>query len=201
MSGTKRQSRTSRQRCTPSPVCFVVEDSAHTYETTLAALGSFARFVPQGGFFVVEDGCVDIEEMRLAPDWPRGVLPAMRCSGCGRAKDGVSRSAAIWSCTASLAILGAFCSVSAERAACGPAGSEWSRTRVRGRRELAEDRLRYAGPAVRSQPKRKRRIGWQDFFSGSRRSTAIAPSRRRSRPRCRTGAPATRFIWGTRQSA
>ena len=61
----------------PSPVCFVVEDSAHTYETTLAALGSFARFVPQGGFFVVEDGCVDIEEMRLAPDWPRGVLPAI----------------------------------------------------------------------------------------------------------------------------
>lgn len=57
--------------------CFVVEDSAHTYETTLRALESFAHFVPKGGFFVVEDGCVDIEAMRLAPDWPRGVLPAI----------------------------------------------------------------------------------------------------------------------------
>jgi len=60
-----------------NPVCFVVEDSAHTYESTSAALGSFARFVPPEGFFVVEDGCVDIEEMRLDPDWPRGVLPAI----------------------------------------------------------------------------------------------------------------------------
>jgi len=58
-------------------VCFVVEDSAHTYETTSAALRSFARFVPRKGFFVVEDGCVDVEEMRLDPDWPRGVLPAI----------------------------------------------------------------------------------------------------------------------------
>ena len=57
--------------------CFVVEDSAHTYETTSAALGSFARFVPREGFFVVEDGCVDIEAMRLETDWPRGVLPAI----------------------------------------------------------------------------------------------------------------------------
>jgi len=62
----------------PDPLCFVVEDSAHTYETTLAALRSFARLVPEGGFFVVEDGCVDVEEMRLAPDWPRGVLPAIK---------------------------------------------------------------------------------------------------------------------------
>jgi cephalosporin hydroxylase len=58
--------------------CLVVEDSAHTYETTAAALRGFARFVPLGGYFVVEDGCVDIEEMRLSDDWPRGVLPAMR---------------------------------------------------------------------------------------------------------------------------
>jgi cephalosporin hydroxylase len=61
----------------PSPACFVIEDSAHTYKTTLAALEGFARFVPQNGYFVVEDGCVDIEEMRQAPDWPRGVLPAI----------------------------------------------------------------------------------------------------------------------------
>ena len=26
---------------------------------------------------MVEDGCVDIEAMRLEPDWPRGVLPAI----------------------------------------------------------------------------------------------------------------------------
>jgi len=56
----------------------VVEDSAHTYETTAAALRGFARFVPVGGFFVVEDGCVDVEEMRASEDWPRGVLPALR---------------------------------------------------------------------------------------------------------------------------
>jgi len=57
--------------------CFVVEDSAHTYVTTRAALDGFARFVPPAGFFVVEDGCVDIEEMRTDRAWPRGVLPAL----------------------------------------------------------------------------------------------------------------------------
>ena len=57
--------------------CLVVEDSAHVYETTRAALEGFARLVPPGGFFVVEDGCVDVEELRLSPDWPRGVLPAL----------------------------------------------------------------------------------------------------------------------------
>lgn len=58
--------------------CFVVEDSAHTYETTWAALNGFSRLVPAGGYFVVEDGCVDIEEMRASDDWPRGVLAALR---------------------------------------------------------------------------------------------------------------------------
>jgi cephalosporin hydroxylase len=57
--------------------CLVIEDSAHVYETTLAALEGFTRFVQPGGFFVVEDGCVDIDELRLKPDWPRGVLPAL----------------------------------------------------------------------------------------------------------------------------
>lgn len=56
--------------------CLVVEDSAHVYETTYAALAGFHPFVLPGGFFVVEDGCVDVEELRL-PDWPRGVLPAL----------------------------------------------------------------------------------------------------------------------------
>jgi cephalosporin hydroxylase len=57
--------------------CMVVEDTAHVYETTRAALDGFHRFVPRGGFFVVEDGCVDVEEMRPSEDWPRGVLPAI----------------------------------------------------------------------------------------------------------------------------
>ncbi len=58
--------------------CLVIEDSAHVYDTTWAALSGFAAFVPPGGFFVVEDGCTDVEEMRLAENWPRGVLPAVR---------------------------------------------------------------------------------------------------------------------------
>jgi cephalosporin hydroxylase len=57
--------------------CFVVEDSAHTYETTRAALDGFATLIAPGGFLMVEDGCVDVEPMRLEADWPRGVLPAL----------------------------------------------------------------------------------------------------------------------------
>jgi cephalosporin hydroxylase len=56
---------------------FVIEDSAHVYATTRAALDGFAALVPVGGFMVVEDGCVDIEELRISEDWPRGVLPAL----------------------------------------------------------------------------------------------------------------------------
>lgn len=62
----------------PDASCLVIDDSAHTRETTAAALRGFASLVKPGGFFVVEDGCVDIEEMRIHPDWPRGVLPAIR---------------------------------------------------------------------------------------------------------------------------
>jgi cephalosporin hydroxylase len=57
--------------------CLVIDDSAHTYDSTLGALRGFAGLVQPGGFFVVEDGSVDIEEMRIHPDWPRGVLPAI----------------------------------------------------------------------------------------------------------------------------
>lgn len=57
--------------------CLVVEDSAHTYATTIAALTGFSRFVAPGGFFIVEDGCVDVDAMRLEASWPRGVLPAV----------------------------------------------------------------------------------------------------------------------------
>lgn len=58
--------------------CFVIEDSAHVYDTTLAALRGFAHLVPLGGFFVVEDGVVDVPELRSRADWPQGVLPAVR---------------------------------------------------------------------------------------------------------------------------
>jgi cephalosporin hydroxylase len=61
----------------PAARCLVVEDSAHTYDTTYMALQGFARFVAPGGWFVVEDGCVDLEPLRRTPDDPRGVLPAI----------------------------------------------------------------------------------------------------------------------------
>lgn len=61
----------------PGSSCLVIEDSAHVYETTLAALNAFSDLVRPGGYFVVEDGCVDVEELRVHPDWPRGVLPAV----------------------------------------------------------------------------------------------------------------------------
>lgn len=57
--------------------CLVVEDSAHVYDTTLAALQLYGDLVPPGGYFVVEDGIVDDEELRLAENWPRGVIPAV----------------------------------------------------------------------------------------------------------------------------
>jgi cephalosporin hydroxylase len=61
----------------PAGRCLVIEDAAHVYETTMAALRGFARFVHPGGFFVVEDGYVDLPELRVDDDWPRGVLPAV----------------------------------------------------------------------------------------------------------------------------
>jgi cephalosporin hydroxylase len=62
----------------PGTPAFVVEDSAHVYETTHAALTNLSGFVEPGGYFVVEDGSVDIEELRPHDGWPRGVLPAIR---------------------------------------------------------------------------------------------------------------------------
>ena len=58
--------------------CLVVEDAAHVSETTRAGLELYSDLVQPDGFYVVEDGCVDIERMRLSPDWPRGVLPALQ---------------------------------------------------------------------------------------------------------------------------
>lgn len=56
--------------------CLVVEDTLHDYTTTAAALRNFARFVPEGGFFVVEDGIVDDPDLR-PPGMPGGVVPAV----------------------------------------------------------------------------------------------------------------------------
>jgi cephalosporin hydroxylase len=66
-----------RSMICPGARCLVVEDSAHVYETSLAALRGFADFVPVGGWFVVEDGCVDVDALRPTNDWPRGVQPAI----------------------------------------------------------------------------------------------------------------------------
>jgi cephalosporin hydroxylase len=66
-----------RSLVAPGTRCLVVEDSLHTYETTSAALHGFAPLVEPGCYLVVEDGCVDVEEMRLSSDWPRGVIPAV----------------------------------------------------------------------------------------------------------------------------
>jgi cephalosporin hydroxylase len=52
----------------PLARCLIVEDAAHTGEVTRATLDALAHLVPKGGFFVVEDGHVDIE--RLHPDGP-----------------------------------------------------------------------------------------------------------------------------------
>jgi cephalosporin hydroxylase len=44
---------------------FIVEDTAHTYETTTAALKGFSPLVPKGGYLVIEDGVVDVESLRI----------------------------------------------------------------------------------------------------------------------------------------
>jgi len=61
----------------PDARCLVVEDTLHAYRTTRAALDGFARFVPPGGYFVVEDGIVDVPELRPDKDLGTGVLPAV----------------------------------------------------------------------------------------------------------------------------
>jgi cephalosporin hydroxylase len=63
---------------TPDARPFVIDDSLHTYDTTYAALEGFTAFVPLGGYFVVEDTCVDVERLRIQDDWPRGAAIALR---------------------------------------------------------------------------------------------------------------------------
>jgi cephalosporin hydroxylase len=52
--------------------CLVTEDSAHIGATTAAALKGFARFVPFGGWFVVEDGVVDDPNLKINYDHEGG---------------------------------------------------------------------------------------------------------------------------------
>jgi cephalosporin hydroxylase len=54
----------------------VVEDSAHMYDTTMAALTGFAHLVPLSGYFVVEDGHRDYPGM-LPADMPSKVNGAL----------------------------------------------------------------------------------------------------------------------------
>ena len=55
----------------------VIEDAAHTYECTVAAMENYWDLVPIGGWFIVEDGIVDIEPLRHYPETPRGVIQAL----------------------------------------------------------------------------------------------------------------------------
>jgi cephalosporin hydroxylase len=61
----------------PGARSIVVEDSAHIFETTTAALRSLSHLVPVGSYFVVEDGVVDVDALRAVDGWPRGVTPAI----------------------------------------------------------------------------------------------------------------------------
>ena len=54
----------------------IIEDSGHTYETTISSLEAFSGLLQPGEWFIVEDTCVDIEELRETEDWPRGALKA-----------------------------------------------------------------------------------------------------------------------------
>jgi cephalosporin hydroxylase len=51
---------------------FVIEDAAHDANTTHAALQGLAPLIRPGGFYMVEDTCVDVEPLRVGNDWPRG---------------------------------------------------------------------------------------------------------------------------------
>jgi len=68
-----------RAHLPPGARVLVVEDSAHRYDTTLAALRGFSSLVPPLGYLVVEDGHRDIPGM-LPDDMPGrtgGVLRAI----------------------------------------------------------------------------------------------------------------------------
>lgn len=77
-----------RSELRPGARCLVVEDAAHTAAITRAGLDAFAGLVPPGGFYVVEDGHVDVE--RLHPDGP----PVLKQLGV--TTGGVQRAVAEW---------------------------------------------------------------------------------------------------------
>lgn len=54
----------------------VSEDSNHNYVSTSAALNGYADLVASNSWFVVEDGVVDDEDLRL-PRYPRGIDQAI----------------------------------------------------------------------------------------------------------------------------
>ena len=56
----------------PHSGVLVVDDGAHTYDSTLSALEVLAPLVRPGDFYVVEDTVVDVEALRVSPGWPRG---------------------------------------------------------------------------------------------------------------------------------
>lgn len=62
----------------PGSRCLVIEDTAHEYETTAAALRGYARFVCKGGYFVVEDGVVDDPDLGDRSMGGGGVLSAVQ---------------------------------------------------------------------------------------------------------------------------
>jgi cephalosporin hydroxylase len=61
-----------RRRVPAGAEVLVIEDAQHDGVTTLAALNGLAPLIRDGGYYVVEDTCVDIEPMRVFDDWPRG---------------------------------------------------------------------------------------------------------------------------------
>jgi cephalosporin hydroxylase len=56
---------------------FVIEDAAHNASTTRAALQGLTPLIRPGGFYMVEDTCVDIEPLRVDSGWPRGAGVAL----------------------------------------------------------------------------------------------------------------------------
>lgn len=50
----------------------VIEDAEHDADTTRAALNGLAPLVRAGGYYMVEDTCVDLDRLRVYETWPRG---------------------------------------------------------------------------------------------------------------------------------
>jgi len=55
----------------------VIEDAQHDATTTFAALRGLAPLVRAGGYYMVEDTCVDVETLRVNSQWPRGCGTAL----------------------------------------------------------------------------------------------------------------------------